>query len=145
MKLVFSTNHFDVYRYSSRDSEKPRNTFHIYVVVWAGTSAQNGAVCIVKIRASRRKTTDGCWQIIWLYALSQPDWTSGEIAYEVLIGIRDFVGPLSFDLIEAVRVDAVCAPARLDEIVPPTIRDRLRLSMVDDTWNQLAVNELAAI
>jgi hypothetical protein len=67
------------------------------------------------------------------------DWVEDdarELAEEFLLGLRMHLGPIQAHLGPHQYLDA-------EVVVPDKLRERLKLSVIDDTWNQLNANELA--
>jgi hypothetical protein len=159
--ISFSTPHFDVFKDAFRDRHGGTSkTYHRYEAHFREADARehDWPAGVVVVRGNRGR---GPKPVVSIVASNHSDWSYGEICYELLFGVREHIGPLSLELIDCecswpYGLSLCQAPDEdkdlletmqmvVDRFVPQSLRNRLLLSAVDDTWNQLMQNELAGV
>jgi hypothetical protein len=161
MNPTFSTPHFDVFKDAFRDRhDGTSKTFHRYEAHFREADARehDWPAGVVVVRGNRGR---GPKPVVDVFASNHSEWSYGEICYELLLGVREHTGPLSLELIDyecsgPYGLSLRHAPDEgkdlreimqmvVDGLVPQSLRNRLLLSAVDDTWNQLMQNELVTV
>jgi hypothetical protein len=161
----FTTPHLSVVKQSRRKGAAQTTRINRYLYCAKPIIVTDGGFigwpCQIELDASReiiqRMSAGGPTPVRSIRAVDMPDWSAGEMVYELLFGIRERLGPVSFDLIDEsagfksdywingqrrIGFDAAGCwingrRVNIDEVVSAKVRERLSLSTIDDTWNML--------